>query len=249
MRNLKLTIEYDGSSYYGWQIQKDKPTIQGKIKEALEKILRESVNIIGASRTDAGVHALGQVANFKTERNFPEEKLKRALNAILPHDIAIVSVDEVPLDFDSRRWATGKRYRYRIFNRDTPSPFEYKRSWFIPYRIDIESMISASKFLIGTHDFRSFSKIERGSGIETVRNISSIKIERKENVIEITFMGRSFLRHMIRVIVATLVEVGKGKLKPENVKEILEARDRKSAPFLAEPYGLYLERVYYEKTP
>ncbi len=246
MRNLKLTIEYDGSNYYGWQIQKDKPTIQGKLKEVLEKLLNEDIKLTGASRTDAGVHALGQVANFKTESCFPEDKLKRALNALLPHDISILNVEEVELEFDARRKAKGKKYRYRIFNRDVPSPFEFKRSWFIPYKLDIGKMVEASKFLIGTHDFRSFSKLEREKNIETVRDIHSIEIEKTGNCIEISFLGRSFLRHMIRVIVATLVEVGKGKMAPEDVNHILKAKDRKLAPFLAEPYGLYLEKVYYE---
>ncbi len=249
MRNVKLTIEYDGSNYFGWQVQENLPTIQGKLKEAIRTITGEDVKITGASRTDAGVHALGQVANFLTGSNMDCSRMRRALNALLPHDIKVTNVEDVEMDFDSRRNARGKLYLYRIFNRDTPSPFEYRRSWFIRGEVDVESMRRASRYLIGTHDFSAFSKSDRKRKTTPIRTIKSIDIERKGNVITFSFLGESFLRHMVRVIVATLVEVGMGRLNPEDVKVILSSKDRRFAPFLAKPYGLYLVKVFYEKLP
>ncbi len=249
MRNVKLTIEYLGSSYYGWQFLPDKPTVQGELLKALKTFLREEVKLTGASRTDAGVHAKGQVANFKTAKEFSLDKLKRALNGLLPFDIKVIKVEEVPLDFDSRRSAKGKLYLYRLFNREVPSPFEYKRSWFFPFTLNIEEMRKASSYLLGTHDFTSFSKGERKKEVNPVRRIDEITIDKVNDTIEIKVIGRSFLRHMVRVIVATLVKVGEGKLKAEEIREILEAKDRKRAPYLAPAEGLYLEKVYYEDYP
>ncbi|MEO2065588.1 MAG: tRNA pseudouridine(38-40) synthase TruA [Desulfurobacteriaceae bacterium] len=249
MRNLKLTVEYLGTNYYGWQVLPDKPTVAGEIIKALRTILKEEVKLIGASRTDAGVHARGQVANFKTEKEIPKERLIRGLNGLLPPDIKVTKIEEVPLDFDSRRNAKGKEYLYRIFNRSIPSPFEYRRSWFFPFPLNTEKMAEASSFLIGVHDFTSFSKKDRSKEVNPIREVNEIKIERIGNTIEIRVWGRSFLRHMVRVMVATLVKVGEGKLKPEDVKEILEGRNRERAPFLAPADGLYLEKVFYEDYP
>ena len=249
MRNIKLTLEYLGTNYYGWQILPGKPTVQGKLKEALETILGHEVKVVGASRTDAGVHALGQVANFKTDRDLELHKIQRALNGILPPDIKVVAAEEVPLEFDSRRWARGKKYRYRIFNRSVPSPFEFRRSWFVPHEIDTERMFKASRYLIGVHDFSSFCKRERKREVNPVREIDEIRISKFKNVIEVEVFGRSFLRHMVRVIVATLVKVGTGDLEPEEVEEILKARNRARAPFLSPPDGLYLEKVFYGDYP
>jgi tRNA pseudouridine38-40 synthase len=249
LRNIKLTIEYLGTNYYGWQKLPGKPTVQGKITEVLEKILQHPVKLIGASRTDAGVHALGQVANFRTEKEIPLYKLQSALNGLLPPDIKIVSVEEVPFDFDSRRWAKGKRYKYRVFNREFPSPFEYRRSWFVPYELDISAMEGAKRFLIGTFDFTSFSKSDRKTEVNPIRTVDSIEIKKENHLIEFVFFGRSFLRHMVRIMVATLIEVGRGKLSPEDLKVIRDEKDRKFAPFLAPPDGLYLEKVYYDDYP
>ncbi len=248
-RNIKLTIEYLGTNYYGWQVLPGKPTVQGVLKEKLEALLRHEVKLIGASRTDAGVHALGQVANFYTENPFPVEKLKRALNALLPPDIKVTNAEETLEEFDSRRWAKGKLYRYRLFIRDVPSPFEYKRAWFLWHELNVEAMKEAAGYLIGTYDFSSFSKSDRKREVNPIRTIDRIELLKSENVLELLFYGRSFLRHMVRVMVATLVEVGKERLKPEEVKKIREEKDRKAAPFLAPPEGLYLEKVYYDDYP
>ncbi|TCK06428.1 tRNA pseudouridine(38-40) synthase TruA [Phorcysia thermohydrogeniphila] len=249
MRNVKLTIEYLGTNYYGWQILPGKPTVAGKITEVVEKILNHPVKLTGASRTDAGVHALGQVANFKTEKDIPLYKIQLALNGLLPPDIKIVNVEEVPLDFDARRSAQGKRYRYRVFNRKVPSPFEYKRAWFLPYELDFDAMEEAKKYLIGTYDFTSFSKADKRKQVNPVRTVNAIEILKKGDVVEFVFFGKSFLRHMVRVMTAVLVEVGKGRLRPEDVEFIREKRDRTFAPFLAPPDGLYLEKVYYGDYP
>ncbi|MEO2068293.1 MAG: tRNA pseudouridine(38-40) synthase TruA [Desulfurobacteriaceae bacterium] len=249
MRNIKLTIEYLGTNYYGWQILKGRPTVQGKIVEVLEKILGHEIKLTGASRTDAGVHALGQVANFKTTKDISLFRIQSALNGLLPEDIKIIEIGEVSLDFDARRSAKGKRYRYRVYTRKVPSPFEYKRSWFVPFDLNLDSMKEAKKYLVGTYDFTSFSKQDRKKEVNPVRTIDSIEIRKEGDILEFLFFGRSFLRHMVRIMVATLIEVGKGRLSPEEVKEIREKRDRKFAPFLAPPDGLYLEKVYYEDYP
>lgn len=249
MRNIKLTIEYLGTNYYGWQVLPNKPTIQGKIADVLKRVLQHPIKLTGASRTDAGVHALGQVANFKTEKGIPLYKVQAALNGLLPPDIKVVSVEEVPLDFNSRKWSKGKRYSYRVFNRKMLSPFEYKRSWFVPYKLDVQAMEEASNFLIGTFNFSSFAKLGKDKNLNTLRTVNSIEIKKKENLIEFIFFGKSFLRHMIRIMVATLIEVGRERLLPEDVKRIRDKKDRRFAPFLAPPDGLYLEKVYYEDYP
>ncbi|WP_457678801.1 tRNA pseudouridine(38-40) synthase TruA [Thermovibrio sp.] len=249
VKNYKLTIEYLGTNYYGWQLLPNRPTISGEILKALKTLTGKEVKLTGASRTDAGVHAKGQVANFKIDREVNRKKLLRGLNGLLPPDIKVTRVEEVSLEFDSRRSAKGKKYLYRLFNREVPSPFEYKRSWFIPHPLNLKAMEEGAKALIGVHDFTSFSKKERKKEVNPIREVNRIKIEKRGQVIEFSVWGRSFLRHMVRVMVATLVKVGEGKLEPEEVKEILEARNRERAPYLAPAEGLYLEKVYYEDYP
>ncbi|OMH40526.1 tRNA pseudouridine(38-40) synthase TruA [Desulfurobacterium indicum] len=249
MRNIKLTIEYDGTNYMGWQFQKHGRTIQGTIMEALERILHHNVNLKGASRTDAGVHAFGQVATFKTNKKIPLYKLQRALNGLLPHDIKVISTEEVTPSFDPRREAKGKTYIYRIFNRKIASPFEYKRAWFIPESLDIEIFKKSLTYFKGTHDFTTFSKLSKDENRNPVRTIDSITLHKNNHIIKIEITGRSFLRHMIRIIVATAVECAKGKLKPENIPEMFKAKDRRKAPFLAPAEGLYLMKIYYKNYP
>ncbi len=249
MRNIKLTIEYDGTNYMGWQFQKHGRTVQGTIKEALEKILHHEINLKGASRTDAGVHALGQVATFKTEKAIPLYKLQRALNGLLPYDIKIVSIEETDLSFDPRREAKGKTYLYKIFNRKVASPFEYKRAWFIPQNLDTDILRKSLLHFQGTHDFTTFSKLSKDENKNPVRTIDSITLHKNNHMIKIEITGRSFLRHMIRIIVATAVECAKGRLDPENIPEMFRARDRRLAPFLAPAEGLYLMKIYYEDYP
>ncbi len=243
LRNIRLTLEYDGSEFFGWQIQKNKPTVQGEIEKVLKLILKEGVNLIGASRTDAGVHALGQVANFKTSSDIPTFKLLEALNGLLPHSIKVLEVREVDKSFHARFCAKGKSYLYRIFVRKVPSPFEYKRAWHIPYELDEKAMRKALSFFKGTHDFTTFSK--KDPSRNPIRTITDIKMKAENNVWAIRIEGVSFLRHMVRVIVATAVECALGKISAEDIPYLFEKRDRKYAPYLAPAYGLYLERVFY----
>ena len=248
-RNIKITLEYDGTNYMGWQIQKHGKTVQGTLKEAIEKILNHKITLTGASRTDAGVHALGQVANFKTSKEIPVEKLKTAINGLLPPDIKVIEIEEVPLNFNARLDSKGKTYIYRIFNREVPSPFEYKRAWFIPYKINETELQEVLNHFIGTHDFTTFSKLSADEKKNPIRTIDKIDVVRDSHTITITVTGRSFLRHMIRVIVATGVEAIKGKIDKKTIPELFEKRNRKFAPFLAPPEGLYLMKVYYNDYP
>ncbi len=216
---------------------------------AFKKLFSIDAKVHSASRTDAGVHAFGQVANIIIDKDISDFSLRSALNSVLPFDIRIISVNTVSMDFNARRDAVGKLYEYRIFNRNVSSPFERLRSWFIPYKIDIDAMTDASKHLLGIHDFSSFFKRERKRKVNPVRQIDKIDITMNGFNVVINILGRSFLRHMVRAIVATLIEVGKGKLSPDSVKSILEKGNRKFAPFVAPPYGLYLKRVYYDNYP
>jgi len=248
-RNYKLTIEYVGTNYYGWQFLPGKPTIQGELLKAIEKLFGQRVKLTGAGRTDAGVHALGQVANFKVAKDFPPDRLVRALNALLPPDIRVKEACLVASEFDARRSALGKRYLYRIHNASVPTPFEHRRSWFFPKELSLKKMVEASKYLIGAYDFTSFSKRDRKRSVNPFREVNDIEIRRTGDFLELRFWGVSFLRHMVRVMTATLVKVGEGDIEPEEVEKILKERDRRKAPFLAPPDGLYLEKVYYENYP
>ncbi len=248
-RNIKLTLEYDGSEYGGWQIQKHTKTVQGTLKKNVEKILKHRINIIGASRTDSGVHALGQIANFRTYKNIPLYKLQRALNGYLPPDIKVIKAEEAPLNFHARFDSKGKTYVYKIFNRNTSSPFKQKRAWFIPQALDIETLQNALNYFTGTHDFTTFSKISKDEEINPIRTVDKITTEREKNLISVTITGRSFLRHMIRVIVATCVKISMGKIPLEAIPRIFAEKNRKSAPFLAPAEGLYLMKVYYNDYP
>jgi tRNA pseudouridine38-40 synthase len=245
MRNIRLTIEYEGTGYAGWQVQRSLSTVQGTIIEAIKKLLGEEVELGGASRTDAGVHALGQVANFFSSTNIPAEGIRRGLNTALPKDIVITEAADVPADFCSRRGSTGKTYLYRLLNRSIQSAIERNFSWHVHNPLDLSLMREAAAFMVGEHDFTSF----RASGSDachSVREVTAISIEeRPGGFIDINVEGNAFLRHMIRIMVGTLVEVGKGKKTPDDVAVMIGARDRTAAPMTAPPQGLFLVRVHY----
>lgn len=245
MRNIKLTIEYDGSSYHGWQIQPDLRTIQGVMREKIAQITQGDVNLIGAGRTDAGVHALGQVANFQTESAIDLIALQRGLNSLLPPDIVITEVEEVEEEFHARFSARSKVYEYHILNRSYPSALLRANAWFIPYKLDLPSMRKCGKLLIGSHDFSSF----RASGDESrhsIREIIHLEIEkRQDNLIVLTIEANAFLREMVRSIVGTLVDVGRGKTSFSEFKEIFGAHDRRKAGMTAPAQGLFLVEVTY----
>jgi tRNA pseudouridine38-40 synthase len=251
MRNIKLTIAYDGANFHGWQYQPGVATIQGAINEAARKISQEKIVVHGASRTDAGVHALGQVAHFKTRSALSPLEFQRALNALLPPGIRVMAVEEMGHDFHSRWSAQGKTYRYRIYRGRVLPPFEHGRVLHYPWTLDEESMAKAAHLFEGEHDFSSFAA---SSGSEdddrdrnTVRAILLSEIVRGSNGEEIAYIvrGRSFLRYMVRKIVGTLIEVGKGRLTPQDVLQLFELRHRSHSRATAPPEGLYLLSIDY----
>ena len=247
MRNIKLIIEYDGSAYHGWQVQDNALTIQQVVEEQLYVILREKVRLNSSGRTDAGVHALGQVVNFKTEATLSCERIFIGLNGILPDDIAIRSVEEASDGFNARRSAKSKIYRYVILNRLAPTALERHRCWHLRSPLDIGLMHEAALMLIGEYDFSAF----RGSGCTAthpLRRVLGVSFEHSSennDVINFEIEGQAFLKHMVRNIVGTLVGVGQGKIDLSDFKNILESRDRTQAGVTAPAQGLFMLEVKY----
>ena len=243
MRNIKLTISYKGTAYGGWQQQKNARSIEEELKKAIFKTTGETVIVYGAGRTDAGVHALAQTANFRTDCRIPEERIAYALNARLPHDILVTESVEVPDDFHSRYNAVGKIYAYHLYLGPIPSPFYDEYCWHMPRPIDLTLMEAQCAYLLGTHDFRSF--MASGSSVKTtVRRIESIDFEREGPWVTITFKGNGFLYNMVRIMVGTLVEIGMGKKR--DMVSIVAARDRSCAGMTAPAKGLFLKQVLYK---
>ena len=245
-RKLKLLIEYEGTRYHGWQVQPNGLTIQEVIEDCLKKITGENASVVGSGRTDAGVHAEGQVAHFKTASNMTPKQFMMAFNSLLPHDIVIKNVAEAPDDFHAQRSAIRKIYRYTILNREYPSALLHDRCCFIQYPLDVKAMQSAKFFLEGRHDFSAF----RASNCEAqnpIREIYKIDISKKEDFITLEFDGNGFLKYMVRNIVGTLIQVGRNKMRAEEVKTILDSRNRNNAGPTARPYGLCLVKVFYKE--
>jgi len=238
--NIKLVLEYDGTSYHGWQRQVNTATVQGIIEDKIRMITKSKVNLIGSGRTDAGVHAVGQVANFRTTARLGPNAWQRALNSLLPADIAVKGAEEVSEKFHARFSARGKVYRYRILNRPLRSVLDRLTVWHIPYRLNIKAMKQAAGSLIGRHDFTAFQG-SRGEAKTGRCNLKKIKIQRSVIIVE----ADRFLQHMVRNLVGTLVEVGQGKRTAKEVKEILQSRDRRLAGPTAPPQGLCLVEVKY----
>lgn len=246
MRNLKLEIEYDGTEYHGWQSQKNAKlkTVQEIIQKTLQKILQEKIRLISSGRTDAGVHALSQIANFKTNSKIALPKLQKALNTLLPDDIVIKKIEEADLEFNSRFNVKSKVYRYTILNREYPSAFLRNRVYFYPYPLNIKLMQQASRALLGRHNFKSFQA--SGSKVKnSVRTIKSLKIIKSGDLIYIDIEADGFLYNMARNIVGTLIEIGRGRLKAGDLKKILAARDRRLAGLTVSAGGLCLIKVNY----
>ncbi len=244
MRNIKLTIEYDGTDYCGWQKQINGPTIQRHIEKALRKILHERIKIIGAARTDSGVHAKCQVANFKTTSKLALKNIQKAINGNLPKDIAIVGIKRVDEDFHAQYSAKSKLYRYTIYSREERSPFFDRFSIHIPRKLDVTTMKKGTRPLLGKHDFSSF-KGSKGVTKNQVRTVKGISIKKKNSFVIIDIEADGFLYNMVRNIVGTLIEIGRGKLKPASMKKILSARDRSKAGPKAPAKGLALIKVKY----
>lgn len=274
MRNIRMTIQYDGTAYSGFQSQANARTVQDELESALAKITKAPVRVVGAGRTDAGVHALGQVVSFKTEARMPADRFAYAANSLLPPDIRVVASEEVGMDFHARFSAKSKVYRYTIFVSRFPSAILRNYAWHIPQSLDTAAMERAAQALLGTHDFTSFSAAgaEARTRIRTVHGICwdraavadawlpfgpspdayagsaaarAFGLSGSGELIHFFIEADGFLYNMVRIIVGTLVEVGKGKLGPEDVPRILQARDRTVAPATAPPMGLYLYDVRY----
>jgi tRNA pseudouridine38-40 synthase len=244
-RNLRLTIEYDGTAYSGWQVQENGPSVQGALEAAIRQMANDpGARLRAAGRTDAGVHARGQVANFYTEATIPTHGWRKGLNSLLPPDIAVREVVEAGLDFDARRHARGKLYRYTIYNHETRSPLCARQTWHVRTRLDEASMAAAAEPLIGQHDFRAFraADCER---LSTVRDLSRLAVRRDGDFVTIDVVATAFLKNMVRIIAGTLVAAGHGEIDPARVAAVLEGGDRKAAGVTAPPQGLCLVEVYY----
>ena len=245
MRNIKIVLEYDGAGYFGWQRQNGQRSIQETLEEKIQVITKEKVTVIGSGRTDTGVHALNQVANFRMMNGIREEELLYALNSVLPDDIVIKELVETDPSFHARFDAKAKKYLYRIWNGRTDTALRRHYCWYVRKVLDIAPMLQASGHLTGTHDFKAFCGT--GSKVKDyVRTVHHIGIEKEDpEMILITITADGFLRHMVRNIVGTLVDAGKNRLSPGDVKAILASRDRKKAGMTAPVRGLFLVEVHY----
>lgn len=245
MPTFKLTLEYDGTGYAGWQRQPHQPTIQEAVERAILQVSQSTVSVIAAGRTDAGVHALGQVASFRTDRTWAPTDWTRALNAVLPEDISVRSTELMSDAFHAQHAARGKLYEYRILNRSERPTIERRYVWHVYRPLDDAAMQQAASALIGSHDFSSFEGSLTDND-DPRCNLQRLTLSRRDDHVSIEAYGDRFLKHMVRTIVGTLVEVGTGKRSPKSLMDVLNACDRTAAGQTAPPHGLFLIRVAYE---
>jgi len=246
MRNLKLLLEYDGTNYVGWQVQLNGVSIQEVLEKRLEEILKEPVKVQGAGRTDSGVHALGMVANVHTSRAIPTDALRRALNSRLPEDIAVRGVEEAGEAFDARHSCTGKHYRYTVFCGDRPPVFIRLRVFPCKYSLDVERMRVGARHLLGEHDFTAF-RAANCAAASPVRNLRSLDVTQDGPLVHFDFKATGYLYKMVRNITGTLIDVGRGFLAPEDVKDILETKDRSRCGTTVPARGLVLVETFYDQ--
>ena len=246
MRNIKLTIEYEGKDYNGWQKQPNKLNIQGEIERAIQIVTGQEVELIGSGRTDAGVHAFAQVANFKIESDFPIEKIATAINSQLKKSIRVLKAQEVPLEFHSRYHCHKKTYGYIIENSEQGTAIYRNNTFHVSQPLDVEKMQQAANYLVGEHDFSSF-KSSGTSSKSSVRTIYQAQVLKEQTRVIIMLTGNGFLYNMVRIIAGTLVEIGLGHMEPEEMKKILEAKDRQKAGKTLAAQGLFLMNVEYEE--
>lgn len=244
MKRIKLTVAYDGTAYCGWQVQKNGITVEGVLNSALTKLTGEEITVIGASRTDAGVHARGNVAVFDTESRIPPERFACALNSCLPEDVVVVRSEETAPDWHPRHCDSVKTYEYQILNRDVPDPLSRRTSYFVSFHLDVEKMKEAASYLVGEHDFKSFCSVHTEAE-STVRTIYELTLDKQGDMITVRVKGSGFLYNMVRIIAGTLTGVGRGLYPPQKVKEMLEAKDRTKAGMTAPPQGLVLVEIAY----
>jgi tRNA pseudouridine38-40 synthase len=250
MKNIKLTLAYDGSSFHGWQFQPGLPTVQAAINHAASQITQDKIVVHGASRTDAGVHALAQVAHFKTHSDLAAEEFQRALNALLPPTIRVMAAEEMGMDFHSRWHAQAKTYRYRIYRGSVVPPFEHGRVLHFPWPLDDSAMAAAAPLFEGEHDFTSFAASTGADEDDGERNMlrvifSSEIVRESSDELGYIVRGRSFLRYMVRKIVGTLLEVGRGRISPQDIPALFDARDRSRSGPTVPAEGLYLVSLEY----
>lgn len=239
-----IRVAYDGTQYCGWQVQPNLRTVEGELNAALTKLLNKPTEVIGASRTDAGVHAQGNVAVFDADTTIPAEKFKYALNNLLPEDVVVIESSQVEDDFHPRHCDCVKTYQYRILNSELPDPNRRHNTYFYRGKLDMEAMKEAGKYIIGEHDFICF--MASGSQVkDTVRTVYSLDLDRNDDVITMTITGNGFLYNMVRIIAGTLVAVGQGKIAPEALQSIIESKDRANAGQTAPAKGLTLKEIKY----
>ena len=241
---IRLVVAYDGTNYCGWQVQPNGVSIQAVLQEAIEDLVREKVNVTGASRTDSGVHALGQVVIFDTTKNIPPEQYARALNQRLPRDIVVQSSEEVSMDFHPRYTTVEKTYEYRILNRRIPLPCERMYSYFVPRKLDVEKMREAAKLFVGEHDFTDFSS-QRRNTVTTVRTIYECSLQKEGDIITLRIRGNGFLYNMVRIIMGMLLKVGVGQKSLEDIRKALEHPAGRAAAPTAPALGLTLVEIKY----
>ncbi|MDH3504722.1 MAG: tRNA pseudouridine(38-40) synthase TruA [Nitrospirota bacterium] len=244
MYTIKLTIEYDGTAYAGWQRQPNQPTIQAALETALTRITQQHISVIAAGRTDAGVHARGQVASFQSDKSIPIHKWKLAINSALPHDISVVSSERAPDSFHARYSAKEKLYEYRISRHPARPAIDRHRVWHLPYELDAQAIRHAMSGLVGRHDFTSFQG-RLASTLDPMCDVSHISLTSDLMTMSIQMQANRFLKQMVRTIVGTLTEVGRHKRSPDSIRDILQAKDRRAAGETAPPQGLYLLHVLY----
>lgn len=246
LRNILITISYDGSKYHGWQIQNNAVTVQEVFQKALYEVVGDKPDIKACSRTDSGVHAEMFCISTRISHPIPAVRLKAALNSHLPDSVVVLDAKEVPFDFHARYDAKGKRYVYKVLNRSERDPFWIGRALHYRYNIDTELLDKASKAYIGTHDFTSFCTLDKREKGDFVRTIYDFSVKRKGDIVEFTVKGNGFLYNMVRIMVGTLLSINEGKLSADSIPDIIKAESRDAAGPTAPPQGLYLNEVFYE---
>ena len=247
MERIKLLLEYDGSDFSGWQVQPGVRTVQGVLQEGLGRMMGQRVCIVGSGRTDAGVHALGQVAHADVPRDIPPGNIMMGLNSSIPRDVRVIGCSRAPEDFHAQRSAAGKLYRYVISNRPAPNAIDRNRVWHIRQPLNPEDMRVAARFLVGCKDFAAFKS--SGDETTTIRHLRTLEIHAEKDRISLYFEANGFLKHMVRNITGALIEVGLGKITGEDLNNLLLSRSRDAAPRKAAPQGLTLMKVYYGESP
>ena len=243
MRRIKLTLEYDGTDFSGWQVQPDQRTVQGVLQECLSNMMGSQIKVIGSGRTDAGVHAVEQVAHADVTRDIPAANIMMGLNSSLEKDVRVLNCEDTAQEFHAQRSATGKTYRYIILNGSRPTALDRNRVWYIRQPLDLEAMVEGAAHLIGEKDFAAFKSA--GDETTTVRNLRKVDIKMEGEHIILLFEANGFLKHMVRNLTGALVEVGQGKLVHDDIRRLLLGRSRENAPKKAPPQGLTLMQVTY----